>query len=81
VLGGLSNSLATYPTSRTGLWGLRHEVVQVTVMTLDRGHNLMFCHQYPTGIRSPGTMYPHPIRMVTQSRERGATASLKAVGS
>jgi len=24
------------------------------------GHNLMFCHQYPTEIISLGTMYPHP---------------------
>jgi hypothetical protein len=41
----------------------------------------MFCHQYPTGIISPGTMYPHPARMVTQSQEQVTTASLTAVGS
>ena len=27
---------------------VRHEVVCVAVMTVQTGHNLVFCHQYPT---------------------------------
>jgi hypothetical protein len=28
--------------------GVRHEVAQVAVASVDTGRNLVFCHQYPT---------------------------------
>jgi hypothetical protein len=51
-------------------------------------HNLMFCHQYPTGacvtgngeVRSLRNNVSSLPRVATQLREAVATASIKAVG-